>query len=69
MGDLWEVYKLQQYVTMKLYESVLTKLIDNFTTWLSRIAFWSYMHEYRKFPKYSDTQKICCNHSKIWTIE
>ena len=22
---------------------------------------------YRKFPKYSDTQKICCNHSKIWT--
>ena len=20
---------------------------------------------YRKFPKYSDTQKICCNHSKI----
>ena len=23
---------------------------------------------YRKFPKYSDTQKICCNHSKIWTV-
>ena len=22
---------------------------------------------YRKFPEYSDTQKICCNHSKIWT--
>ena len=22
---------------------------------------------YPKFPKYSDTQKICCNHSKIWT--
>ena len=22
----------------------------------------------RKFPKYSDTQKICCNHSKIWTM-
>ena len=19
-------------------------------------------------PKYSDTQKICCNHSKIWTM-
>ena len=26
--------------------------------------FWIY----RKFPKYSDTQKICCNHSKIWTM-
>ena len=24
--------------------------------------------DYRKFPKYSDIQKICCNHSKIWTI-
>ena len=23
---------------------------------------------YRKCPKYSDTQKICCNHSKIWTM-
>ena len=23
---------------------------------------------YRKFPKYSDTQKISCNHSKVWTI-
>ena len=24
--------------------------------------------EYRKFPKYSDTQKIVCNHSKIWIM-
>ena len=23
---------------------------------------------YRKFPKYSDTHKICCNDSKIWTM-
>ena len=23
---------------------------------------------YRKFPKYSDTQKICCTRSKIWTM-
>ena len=23
---------------------------------------------YRKFPKYSDTPKICCNHSKILTM-
>ena len=26
------------------------------------------MMKYRKFPKYSDTQKMCCNHSKIWTM-
>ena len=24
--------------------------------------------DYRKFPKYSETQKICCNHTKIWTM-
>ena len=24
--------------------------------------------QYRKFPKYSDTQNICCNHSKIWSM-
>ena len=24
--------------------------------------------EYRKFPKYLDTPKICCNHSTIWTM-
>ena len=23
---------------------------------------------YHKFPKYSDTQNICCNHSKILTM-
>ena len=23
---------------------------------------------YRKFPKYSDTQNNCCDHSKIWTM-
>ena len=26
------------------------------------------MVTYCKFPKYLDTQKICCNHSKIWTM-
>ena len=37
---------------------------------------WRYMfffllclcQKYRKFPKYSDTPKMCCNHSKIWTM-
>ena len=24
--------------------------------------------KYCKFPKYLDTEKICCNHSKIWTV-
>ena len=30
--------------------------------------FVSYWQKYCKFPKYSDTQKICCNHSNIWTM-
>ena len=33
-----------------------------------RTCSWKYKWKYRKFPKYSDTQKICCNHSKIWTM-
>ena len=31
------------------------------------LMFLYIIYEYRKFPKYSDTQKICCNQSKIWT--
>ena len=35
-------------------------------------AVWSgsalFAQAYRKFPKYSDTQSICCYHSKIWTM-
>ena len=31
------------------------------------MVFWQWQN-YRTFPKYSDTQKICCNHSKIWTM-
>ena len=36
-----------------------------------RKFLWFHLHElisYRKFPKYSDTQKICCDYSKIWTM-
>ena len=32
------------------------------------ILFLSLHYKYRKVPKYSDTQNICCNHSKIWTM-
>ena len=28
--------------------------------------WFTHMH-YRKFPKYSDTQQICCNYPKSWT--
>ena len=35
---------------------------------------WPYLESpefkqsYRNDPKFSDTQKICCNHSKVWTV-
>ena len=34
------------------------------------LRYWLLTTEvkYRKCPKYSDTQNICCNHSKIWTV-
>ena len=44
---------------------------------ISLYAFWietiftetvKKQNYYRKFPKCSDTQTICCNHSKIWTM-
>ena len=27
-----------------------------------------YVTKYRKFSKYLDTQNICCNHPKMWTM-
>ena len=36
---------------------------------IQRSQYWAvWLCEYRNDPKFSDTQKICCNHSKIWTM-
>ena len=35
---------------------------------MSKCFFLLLQLSYLKFPKYSDTQKICCNHSKILTM-
>ena len=43
---------------------IFTVNYDFFFCLCSSVANLSYC----KFPKYSDTQKICCNHSKIWTM-
>ena len=34
------------------------------------VAFWNWteVFVYRNDPKFSDTQNICCNHSKVWTM-
>ena len=37
-------------------------------TVVTRISFPFVGQAYRKFPKYSETQKICCYHFKIWTM-
>ena len=41
---------------------------SNFYVYQKLLFISNKMTHYRKFPKYSDTQKICCNHSKIWTM-
>ena len=41
----------------------------SYTVFLPSCFYLHYlMVLYRKIPNYSDTQKICCNHSKIWTM-
>ena len=50
------------------HDSKITRHQDLITTSLeNNICQW-FLLGYCKFPKYSDTQRICCNHSKIWTM-
>ena len=61
--------QLNSKTRLNFYNRISTAFLHSFSYMcpvsddLSKI--W---REYRKFPKYSDTQKICCNHSKIWTM-
>ena len=36
--------------------------------WIHMKLHFRFQKTYRKFPKYSDTQNICCNHFKILTM-
>ena len=38
------------------------------TSYHKNHTYMYWYSRYRKFPKYSDTQKICCNHTKLWTM-
>ena len=44
---------------------VSCKVMDKRLVMLLSITISIHRLSYRKFPKYSDTQNICCNHSKI----
>ena len=37
------------------------------TFFTQKVVFKIWCTAYRKFPKYSDTQKICCYHPKSWS--
>ena len=50
-----------------LGSQLLAYLIPVVKTIDKEVGVWD-VKQYRKFAKYSDTQKICCNHSKIWLI-
>ena len=51
---------------LHIYEGYVYFMVINMS-W-KFVLPWRYLKQsYRKFPTYSDTQKIRCNHSKIWT--
>ena len=47
---------------------MLLKSVAMFTRIRRNTMVVTCLLQYRKSPKYSDTQTICCNHSKIWTM-
>ena len=66
-GSYTDIFYAKTCATTKIrtvagYHIVLATLLFLFNIDPSENA------KYHKFPKYSDTQKICCNHSKIWTM-
>ena len=46
----------------------MLRYLTTITSWLAIQEASQNKQNYRKFPKYSDTPKICCKHSKIWTM-
>ena len=68
--------RFPHYVVQMLKQTKWTRLYSSlpagFDSWhrlnSNNEIFFYLNHWYRKFPKYSDTQNICCNHSKIWTM-
>ena len=45
-----------------------TSIRPSYRAWLNWYCVKWMSTKNRKFPKYSDTQNICCNHSKIWIM-
>ena len=71
--EIWAVFFFDQYNKIKkvnfstfVFRSCKKKM--NFFEKYTTKNLLSISQYYRKFPKYSDTQKICCNHSEIWTM-
>ena len=52
--------------TNSLDGAQLVSIFSIIQVWLKLQAMRIWI--YRKFPKYSDNQKICFNHFKIWTM-
>ena len=58
-------HKRQRYQTISLRHHSRQRYP---TISLPHLPHHNRLRQYCKFPKYSDTTKICCNHSKIWTM-
>ena len=56
MSEPWGVLRYSQNICFGEICKIIPKLSSN-----------NHLICYRKFPKYSDTQNICCNYPKSWT--
>ena len=67
---LFKILKKNQNVTDGRKDRRMDGRTDNVKTVYAptNIVCGGIMNQYRKFPKCSDTQNICCNHSKMWTM-
>ena len=64
-GDFGPIFKVTRNIRIsKLYQSKIVCTVLYTINWIE-----TKLHVlYRNDPKYSDTQKMCCNHSKVWTM-
>ena len=64
--ELWKVYLFSiEYCHNVSHRSAYFITEVDFGVFTIISSLWT---GYRKFPKYSDNQNICCNHSNIWTM-
>ena len=63
-----KMYRTYREIVNNLGRNFSLKSWTLFPVWALRYQFWETFTTYRNDPKFSDTQNICCSHSKVWTM-